>query len=121
MKPQDSELFQAYDFVMKLADKFRTLGIRTNADQPDQAANAVAFGANGIGLCRTEQMFFEGDRIDSVREMILFSEDYAKYKAEAAEAKDDANKQGQLKGQYAEAIDHFNGALAKLLPMQQKD
>ena len=121
MKPQDSELFQAYDFVMKLADKFRTLGLRTNADQPDQAANAIAFGAEGIGLCRTEHMFFEGDRIDSVREMILFAEDYAKYRAEAAEARDDAARQSSLKGQYSQAIEHFTGALSTLLPIQQKD
>jgi pyruvate,orthophosphate dikinase len=121
MKPQDSTLFQAYDFVMKLADRFRTLGLRTNADQPDQAANAIAFGAEGIGLCRTEHMFFEGDRIDSVREMILFAEDYAKYRAEAAEAKDDAAKLSTLKGQYSQAIEHFTGAIAALLPMQQKD
>ncbi len=121
MKPQDSELFQAYDFVMKLADQFRTLGLRTNADQPDQATNAVAFGAEGIGLCRTEHMFFEGDRIDSVREMILFAEDYAKYRSEAADAKGDDQKLAALKGQYAQAIEHFTGALAALLPMQQKD
>ena len=56
---------------MEWADKARTLGVRTNADQPDQAANAIAFGAEGIGLCRTEHMFFEGDRIDAMREMIL--------------------------------------------------
>jgi pyruvate,orthophosphate dikinase len=122
MKPADSELFQAYDFVMKLADKFRGgFGIRTNADQPDQATNAVAFGAEGIGLCRTEHMFFEGDRIDSVREMILFSDDYAKYKSELAEAKGDEEKERHLKNHYAQAISHFTGALAKLLPMQQKD
>jgi pyruvate,orthophosphate dikinase len=121
MKPGDSELFQAYDFVMKLADKFRTLGIRTNADQPDQATNAVAFGAEGIGLCRTEHMFFEGDRIDSVREMILFAEDYAKYKGELEEAKGDDQRIAALKGQYADAIEHFTGALKKLLPVQQKD
>ncbi|MBA3710019.1 MAG: pyruvate, phosphate dikinase, partial [Planctomycetes bacterium] len=121
MKPADSKLFQSYDFVMKLADQYRTLGIRTNADQPDQAENAIAFGAEGIGLCRTEHMFFGGDRIDSVREMILFAEDYAKYKAEAAEAKDDQAKLAHLKNEHGEAIEHFNSALAKLLPMQQKD
>ncbi len=56
---------------MKWADEFRKLGIRTNADTPEQVKNAVAFGAEGIGLCRTEHMFFEGDRIDAMREMIL--------------------------------------------------
>jgi pyruvate,orthophosphate dikinase len=121
MKPADSELFRAYDFVMKLADKYRSLGLRTNADQPDQAENAIAFGAEGIGLCRTEHMFFGGDRIDSVREMILFAEDYAKYKAELGEAKGDADRAVHLRNEYSEAIEHFNGALAKLLPMQQKD
>jgi len=57
--------------LMSWADEFRKLGIRTNADTPEQVANAVAFGAEGIGLCRTEHMFFEGDRIDAMREMIL--------------------------------------------------
>ena len=48
---------------MEWADKARTLGVRTNADQPDQAPTRIAFGAEGIGLCRTEHMFFEGERI----------------------------------------------------------
>ena len=56
---------------MTWADKARTMGVRTNADEPNQAANAIAFGAEGIGLTRTEHMFFEGDRIIAVREMIL--------------------------------------------------
>jgi pyruvate,orthophosphate dikinase len=56
---------------MNWADKFRRLGIRTNADQPDQASNAIAFGAEGIGLCRTEHMFFGENRIMSVRKMIV--------------------------------------------------
>jgi pyruvate,orthophosphate dikinase len=92
LKPADSPVFQYYNSLMKLADKYRKLGIRTNADQPDQVANAVAFGAEGIGLCRTEHMFFEGDRIIAVRQMIL------------ADNEADRKK-----------------ALAKLLPHQQKD
>jgi pyruvate,orthophosphate dikinase len=56
---------------MDLADRYRRLGVRTNADTPEQVKQAVAFGAEGIGLCRTEHMFFEGDRIDAMREMIL--------------------------------------------------
>ncbi len=56
------------------ADRFRRLQVRTNADTPGDAAQAVAFGAEGIGLCRTEHMFFEGDRIHAVRRMILASD-----------------------------------------------
>ena len=68
---RERQRFKYYNSLMKLADKYRKLGIRTNADQPDQVENAIAFGAEGIGLCRTEHMFFEGDRIIAVRQMIL--------------------------------------------------
>ncbi|MBL8886928.1 MAG: pyruvate, phosphate dikinase [Phycisphaerales bacterium] len=78
--------------VMKWADKYRTIGVRTNADTPEDAQRARDFGAEGIGLCRTEHMFFEGDRIKAMREMIL------------ATTKDDRVK-----------------ALAKLLPYQRDD
>ena len=71
LAPKDSATYGQYSQLMGWADKLRKLQIRTNADQPDQVANAVAFGAQGVGLCRTEHMFFEGDRIDAVREMIL--------------------------------------------------
>ncbi len=63
--------YREYAKLMGWADEFRTLGLRTNADTPEQVRNAVAFGAEGIGLCRTEHMFFEGNRIDAMREMIL--------------------------------------------------
>ncbi|HUE41905.1 MAG TPA: pyruvate, phosphate dikinase, partial [Chthoniobacterales bacterium] len=66
-----SLIYREYAKLMDWADEFRTLGIRTNADTPEQVENAVAFGAEGIGLCRTEHMFFEGNRIDAMREMIL--------------------------------------------------
>jgi len=78
--------------IMEWADELRKLGVRTNADTPGDAENARKLGAEGIGLCRTEHMFFEGDRIDSVREMIL--------------AEDEAGRRN---------------ALRKLLPMQQGD
>src|SRR3984893_18060844 len=77
---------------MNGAEEVRTIGIRTNADTPEQVANAIAFGAEGVGLCRTEHMFFEGNRIDAMREMIL------------AGSKVDRAK-----------------ALAKLLPYQRED
>jgi pyruvate,orthophosphate dikinase len=118
MAPKDSELFTEYDFIMKLADKYRKLGIRTNADQPEQAINAVAFGAEGIGLCRTEHMFFKGDRIDYVREMIIFAAEYAEYKSKLAQRPGDAVL---LENEYHIPIMHFRKALEKLLPIQQAD
>ena len=78
--------------IMKWADKHRTIGVRTNADTPRDATVARKFGAEGIGLCRTEHMFFEGDRIIAMREMILAEDEAARRKA-----------------------------LKKLLPMQRKD
>jgi pyruvate,orthophosphate dikinase len=92
IKPEESESYRYYSEIMEWADRERTMKVRTNADQPDQAANAIAFGAQGIGLCRTEHMFFGGDRIMSVREMIL---------ADSKEARE--------------------VALGKLLPMQRDD
>src|SRR6201982_2936250 len=71
LDPKKSIVYREYTKLMKWADEFRTLGVRANADTPEQVTNAVAFGAKGVGLCRTEHMFFEGDRIDAMREMIL--------------------------------------------------
>src|ERR1700758_1418082 len=71
LDPKKSVTYQEYAKLMKWADEFRALGVRANADTPEQVTNAVAFGAKGVGLCRTEHMFFEGDRIDAMREMIL--------------------------------------------------
>ncbi|WLD12456.1 pyruvate, phosphate dikinase [Planctellipticum variicoloris] len=69
MKPEESPVYQRFAKLMAWADKHRTLGVRTNADEPKQAKEAVSFGAEGIGLCRTEHMFF--DHVDEFREMIL--------------------------------------------------
>ncbi|ADG68246.1 pyruvate, phosphate dikinase [Planctopirus limnophila DSM 3776] len=69
MKPEESETYQRFAKLMSWADKYRTLKVRTNADEPKQATQAVSFGAEGIGLCRTEHMFF--DHVDEFREMIL--------------------------------------------------
>jgi pyruvate,orthophosphate dikinase len=73
LKAKDSYTYQMYEQVMTWADKYRKLGVRTNADSPEQAASAIGYGAEGIGLCRTEHMFFEGDRITFMRQMILAS------------------------------------------------
>ncbi len=77
----DPELSPAFKELMSWADAKRKLKIRTNADTPKDAAVAVGFGAEGIGLCRTEHMFFEGDRIKAVREMILSKELFGRKKA----------------------------------------
>jgi pyruvate, orthophosphate dikinase len=66
-----TEKFKSFQQLMKWCDQATRMVVRTNADTPEQARNAIAFGAVGIGLCRTEHMFFEGDRIDAMREMIL--------------------------------------------------
>jgi pyruvate,orthophosphate dikinase len=71
LNAKKSRTYGEYAKLMNWVDEFRTLGVRTNADTPEQVKNAVAFGAEGVGLCRTEHMFFEGDRIDAMREMIL--------------------------------------------------
>ena len=66
---------------MDWCEKATKLGVRTNADSPKQVSNAIAFGAQGIGLCRTEHMFFEGKRIDAMREMILAEDTETRKKA----------------------------------------
>ena len=87
-----SGVYKTYASLLKWADEIRTLNVRTNADQPDQARNAIAFGAEGIGLCRTEHMFFGGDRIKSVRKMIV-----------------------------SDTLEERKTALAELLPLQRED
>jgi pyruvate,orthophosphate dikinase len=71
MKASDSPIYQRFNTLLAWTDKFRRLGVRANADQPDQAELAYAFGARGIGLCRTEHMFFGEGRIPIVQRMIL--------------------------------------------------
>jgi pyruvate,orthophosphate dikinase len=118
---------------MDWADEQRTLLVRANADQPDQATNAIAFGAQGIGLCRTEHMFFGGERITAVREMILNASD-ARARLEKiqilehklAENADDLAGKKELErarsdAAAAPAVANYENALAKLAPMQRDD
>ncbi|MGA7992862.1 MAG: pyruvate, phosphate dikinase [Thermoanaerobaculia bacterium] len=92
LDPDKSDVYRRFATLMGWADKARRLKVRANADQPDQALNAVAFGAEGIGLCRTEHMFFGGERITAMREMIL-----------------------------ADKTEDRERALEKILPMQRED
>ena len=92
MPTVDASVGGDFGRIMAWADKFRRLQVRTNADTPHDAAKARELGAQGIGLCRTEHMFFEGDRIAAIREMIC-----------------------------SDTVEQRERALAKLLPMQQGD
>ena len=92
IQPQDSLIYQQFAKLMSWADRAARLGVRTNADTPRDATTARLFGATGIGLCRTEHMFFEAERIAAVREMIL-----------------------------ADTVEERRRALAKILPMQKND
>jgi pyruvate,orthophosphate dikinase len=89
---KSSPTYQNFKKLMDWCAKVSRLSVRTNADTPEQTAHAIAFGAVGIGLCRTEHMFFEGNRIDAMREMIL-----------------------------ADTKEHRQQALAKILPYQRED
>ena len=89
---QKTEKFKSFKTLMDWCSKATRMDVRTNADTPEQTENAIAFGATGIGLTRTEHMFFEGDRIDAMREMIL-----------------------------ATTLEARKAALAKLLPYQRED
>jgi len=105
---------------MKICDDVRKLGVRTNADTPGDAKRARDFGAEGIGLCRTEHMFFEGERIWPVRQMILAADDYA-LMIEKIEAAETAKEKKAIEKEYAAAKKQFEGALKKLLPYQRND
>ncbi len=105
---------------MKICDQVRRLGVRTNADTPGDAKRARDFGAEGIGLCRTEHMFFEGERIWPVRQMILAADDYARMLAEVDAAHTPKDKKA-IEKKYATAKKQFEGALKKLLPLQRGD
>jgi pyruvate, orthophosphate dikinase len=92
LDPKASKTYGMFKQLMDWCSKVTRMQVRTNADTPEQTENAVAFGATGIGLCRTEHMFFEGQRIDAMREMIL-----------------------------SETVEDRKKALTKLLPYQRED
>jgi len=105
---------------LNICDQIRKLGVRTNADTPEDSKRARDFGAEGIGLTRTEHMFFEGDRIWPVRQMILAADDYAAMLAKI-EAAPTAKQKKAIEKEYAIAKKQFEGALKTLLPYQRGD
>ena len=115
----DPQLTGPFGTIMKWADKYRRLGVRTNADTPRDAAVAVKFGAEGIGLCRTEHMFFEGDRIISFRRLILVADTVKRLRAQIQRA--DGEQERTLQKQLAAPLKQYNRALKELLPLQRKD
>jgi pyruvate,orthophosphate dikinase len=81
IRTKDGELSDDFETIMKLADKYRVLGVRANAETERECKNAIKYGAEGVGLCRTEHMFFEGERIMRIREMILSEDETGRRKA----------------------------------------
>ena len=100
--------------VLEWADRARRLQVWTNADKPEEAAQARRYGAQGIGLCRTEHMFREGERLDIVRDAILVA-------FQATRAKEKREAGGDLSADDAAAVERFDGAMAKLEKLQQGD
>ena len=130
----DPELGEDFKLLMSWADKYRRLGVRTNADTPGDARVARGFGAEGIGLCRTEHMFFEGNRIDLMRQMILGSLDYKRIEKSldalaeelkrnlpADKRKELLHQRKQLQKEIVEPKKLYIGGLDQLLKLQRKD
>ncbi len=133
LKPERAPLYQCFERLMGWCDEVRRLRVRANADIPRDAVTARALGAEGIGLCRTEHMFFAPDRIPHVVTMILNAQqareaelriEGARNELGAASRSDRPRLQASLRRAVAEGkepIDAFKGALAKLLPLQRAD
>ncbi|MEE9199941.1 MAG: putative PEP-binding protein, partial [Candidatus Brocadiales bacterium] len=129
----EPKLTSDFNTIMKWADGLRKLDIRTNADTPEDAAKAREFGAQGIGLCRTEHMFFGEHRIDYVRQMIMLAPEVKNLKERIDALNDELEnvprgEKAGLKTELAEAKrackfpnSLYNQALKKLLPMQRGD
>ena len=130
----DPELGDDFKQLMKWADNARSMKVRANADTPADAAIARNFGAQGIGLCRTEHMFFAGDRIDHVRQMILGSLDFKRLERElraldselsrgisSGKRKELQETRKKLKKEMEEPKKLYKGGLSQLLKLQRKD
>ncbi len=133
MEMTEAELTGEFEELMSWADQYRELGVRTNADTPDDARLAREFGAEGIGLTRTEHMFFEDNRIDYVRQMILAAPDVQELRIQEEKLVNEietaqSNKVEELEAalekvrkQLEETLPEYRTALDALLPEQRKD
>ncbi len=121
---RDAEIGGDFGRLMEWADSFRELKIRTNADTPSDAQNALGFGAEGIGLCRTEHMFFESDRIKAMREMILSKTHEQRIKALAKllpMQMGDFEKIYEVMGELPVTIRYLDPPLHEFLPTDEGD
>ena len=118
LEADESRLYSSYMKLMEWSDEYRRLGVRTNADTARDTRVALDFGAEGIGLCRTEHMFFEGSRIVSFRKLILVAE-RVKDLQQRIEA--DPGNSSELEKKLEAPLGDYNEALAELLPLQRND
>ncbi|MBN1551413.1 pyruvate, phosphate dikinase [bacterium] len=120
IKTKPPEVKGPFETLMQWADENRKLKVRANADTPKDAAAAVKFGAEGIGLCRTEHMFFEGERIQAFRRLILVSETVKKLREEISHT---LNPEliAALQKKLENPLAIYTQALAELLPLQRED
>ena len=125
LETEDPALDGAFSEIMGLADKFRHLGVRTNADTPEEAKRAVKFGAEGIGLCRTEHMFFDNldkpeGRTIAIRRLILVADTVKKLRHEYTLTGSDEER-ADILAKLKAPEEQYNSALKALLPLQRKD
>jgi pyruvate,orthophosphate dikinase len=132
-KPEASPLYQKFEKLLSWADEIRRLGIRANADIPPDAKMAFAFGAEGIGLCRTEHMFFAEERLPHVVKMILSAARGQRgldltsrlkerlREAKGTQAAEIRKELAKVQKEYGKPMADYTGALKKLLPMQRAD
>ncbi|RKZ07372.1 pyruvate, phosphate dikinase [Candidatus Fermentibacteria bacterium] len=116
--PAESVLFQNYSIMMEWADEYRRLGVRANAETVRDTRTAINFGAEGIGLCRTEHMFFGEERIIAFRKLILVAEEVKDLRNLIASSVGDVSS---LESKLAGPLEDYNEALSELLPLQRND
>lgn len=124
LNTEDPKLSGNFETLMNWADKYRKIGVRTNADTPHDAQVAREFGAEGIGLCRTEHMFFEGERIKAIREMILAGDLESRQKALTKLSpyqKSDFVGLFKLMNGFAVTVRLLDAPLHEFLPKEKKD
>ena len=133
LKPEKSAIYAKFEKLLSWADEIRRLGIRANADIPRDAKVAFAFGARGIGLCRTEHMFFASERLPQVVRMILSASrgqrgldairrlEARLKEAKGTQAAEIRKELAKVKKEHGKAVAEYTGALKKLLPMQRAD